>query len=93
VPVPAAQFVASGTPYKVTDVQGRPPADLDDFVGHIEFIAVRDSQRCGIAGFGTRNGAVVRFHEKQGGTGRDMRVWQVCSTRDKVFEASAMSNF
>ena len=91
--VPAAEFVASGCPYLVTDVAGRPPADLNDFVGGSRFTAVRGSDRCGVAGFGSRVGAVVRFHEKDGGTGRDLRVWQVASAADNAFEATALSNY
>ena len=91
--VPVSEFVASGCPYVVTDVAGRPPADLDDFVGGSRFTAVRGSDRCGVAGFGSRVGTVVRFHEKASGTGRDLRVWQVSSAGNNAFEATALSNY
>lgn len=91
--VPAANFVASGCSYVVTEVGSRPPISLDDFVGHTEFTAVRDNQHCGVAGVGGSHGGVVRFHEKEGGTGKDLRVWQIAVTEGAAFEATTVSNY
>ena len=52
----AAGPVASGCPYVVTDVAGRSPAGLDDFVGDIAFTVRKGDQSCQVSGTGGRTG-------------------------------------
>jgi len=85
--------VASGLPYTVTDVSGRRPAALDDFVGEVSFTAVKDEQSCQINGFGGFAGSSVRFYEKDHATGRDLRVWQVTADDGQDFLAQAISRY
>ena len=85
--------VASGRPYLVVEVSGAHPADIADFVGDISFVAVIDTQTYRIEGTGARNAAGVRFFEKDGATGKDLRTWQVISTIAGDFEAEALSIF
>lgn len=76
-------MVISGVPYKVTEVGGHVPADLDDFVEHSEFVLQGSTGQHLIAGEGTRHDDTVRFHEKaEHGAGKDVRVWTIRITED-----------
>ncbi len=89
----AHEPVVSG-PHQIRDVDGRPPSDLDDFVGEHHFTAERGSSRQLIEGRGVLRGAGVRFHQKGGATtdggpaagGKDIRVWRI-DERDGEFAA------
>lgn len=89
---PDVEPVASGRPYLIVEVQGRQPADLDDFVGDVAFVAVMDSQTYLIQGVGDRDSSTVRVSEKRAG-GRDLRVWQVTGTGTGDFEATALASY
>ena len=87
------ESVASGRPYLVVEVSGGHPTGLDDFVGEVWFVAVIDVQTYRIQGTGARDAAGVRFSEKDVGTGKDLRTWQVTATDAGDFEAQAISNY
>lgn len=91
--IPDGEFVASGCAYTVTEVAGRSPVTLDDFLGDTEFTAVRQDQHCGVSGCGSKDGTVVRFHEKRGDGGRDLRIWEVSSAEENTFQATTISNY
>ena len=74
------ESVASGRPYLVVEVSGRQPAELDDFVGDVTFVAVMDTRTHRIEGTGARDDAGVRFSQKDADTGKDVRTWQITST-------------
>lgn len=93
MPIPDGEFVVSGCAYTVTEVAGRPPVSLDDFVGDTDFTAVRQDQQCGVSGCGSKDDAVVRFHEKRGGGGRDLRIWQVTLAEENTYHATAIANY
>lgn len=86
---PAHEPVVSG-PHQIPDVDGRPPADLDDFVGEHHFIAERGNSHQVIEGRGVLRGEGVRFHQKNpgpGGGGKDIRVWRIRTSSGGVFAA------
>jgi hypothetical protein len=85
------ESVASGLPYLVVEVSGRQPAELDDFVGDVAFVAVMDTRTYRIEGTGARDGAGVRFSQKDVATGKDVRTWQITTTAADDFEAEAIS--
>ena len=85
------ESVASGRPYLVVEVSGRQPAELDDFVGDVTFVAVMDTRTYRIEGTGARDDAGVRFSQKDAATGKDVRTWQITSTAAGDFEAQAIS--
>jgi len=87
------ESVASGRPYLVVEVSGAHPVGLDDFVGDVWFVAVIDVQTYRIQGTGARDASGVRFWEKDAGTGKDLRTWQVIATDAGDFEAVAVANF
>ena len=89
----APESIASGCPYVVTDVAGRAPAALEDFVGNIAFTAMKDQQTHQVDGTGAWAGAVVRFNEKDDSTGKDLRVWQITATPTQQFEAQTIANY
>jgi hypothetical protein len=86
--------VISGVPYVVTEVAGRPPMTLSDFVGRVKFTASRQDQSCHISGIGSETSTGVRFNEKDGNTGNDVRVWQITRAEPGgSFHAQSISNF
>ena len=89
----APESIASGCSYTVTEVSGRPPVELGDFVGDVAFIAVKDAQQCRIEGTGRPAESAVRFHEKDGPSGKDLRVWEITVTATNEFRALSLSIF
>ncbi len=84
--------VVSGVPYVVTDVSGRRPCRLEDFVGEVSFTAHLNSVSLHVDGFGALTGERVHFNEKDS-AGRDLRVWQIIVSAPGQFEAETLSNF
>ena len=86
--------VVSGVPYLVTAVAGRPPVSLHDFVGSVQFTVTRQAQLCHIGGLGAEGDLGVRFNQKAGTTGKDLRVWEITQDQpDGPFHAQTASNF
>ena len=72
--------VASGVPYVVTVVNGRPPESLDDFVAEavVAMTVATADQVVTIHGSARRDAdAVVVYEKASGGIGKDVRTWQV----------------
>ena len=91
----APDAVASGMPYRVLDIAGRPPQSLDQFVGDTHFVVDKVGARSTVRGQGAVRGESVRFHEKGGdaGTGRDTRVWTITQTGVGEFVAASVSEY
>ena len=81
--------VISGVPYLITEVAGRRPVALTDFIGStVSFTAHRGAGSCIIVGDGVAWGPDVRFNQKAGGAGKDVRVWDISwQTSDHTFQA------
>jgi hypothetical protein len=79
--------VPSGQPLPVIAINGRVPHVLDDFVGEAVFTLQWGGSDRLIAGQGSNDGAVVRFHEKDSGHGKDVRVWLVRPAETGQFTA------
>ena len=84
--------VVSGVPYLVTEVAGREPTVMEDFIGSaVAFTARRDAASCVVVGDGIAHGHSVRFNQKAGGAGRDVRVWEICfNASDRTFRAQTI---
>jgi hypothetical protein len=90
-----ADMVASGLPYSVSAVNGRPPGSLDDFsTDVVEVVVSRGDQHVTIRGAGQRvDERTVVIHEKTfDGTGKDVRTWAIAAGGDG-FEAAERSIF
>lgn len=86
--------VISGVPYLVTEVAGRPPSSLRDFVGDVQFTVTRQEQLCHLGGVGAQTDLGVRFNQKAGTSGKDVRIWQITQTEPGgPFHAQTVSNF
>ncbi|MBX9244468.1 hypothetical protein ICW40_06565 [Actinotalea ferrariae] len=86
---PTPDFVVSGVPFPVRQVDGRPPQSLEDFVDEATLVLEDRSGERTVVGEGHLEGDQVRFHEKaafQGG--KDVRVWSVRAEGD-IFTAQA----
>lgn len=83
------QPVVSGLPYTVLDVDGREPSTLADFAGEAIFTLAGKTGRHVIVGEGQSLDQEVRFHEKAGVGGKDVRVWIVRAVEGGGFTASA----
>jgi hypothetical protein len=85
----AAQVI-SGVPYLVTEVGARAPTGLADFAGPVTL----HDQRCHISGVGSATDVGVRFNEKVGTTGKDVRIWQITIHElDGRFHAHTVSHY
>lgn len=91
--VSSVDAIASGLPYHVLSVAGAPPATLDQFVGELGFIVDKGSVESAICGVGTRNADGVRFQEKDGPDGKDVRVWQIRQVAAGRVTAESLSAF
>jgi hypothetical protein len=69
--------VVSGVPYPVTSVRGGAPSGLDAFLGETVFTIDMSGQPYDVKGAGSEHEGQVRFHEKAGAGGKDVRVWHV----------------
>jgi len=88
-----AGSVISGVPYLIIDVAGRQPVRINEFVGDVDFTVVKDTQAVRVSGTGVRDGREVRFYQKDRGSGKDLRTWQVSATAEREFEARTISNY
>jgi hypothetical protein len=88
--------VGSGQTYRVTEVNGRIPAILDDFAGDFaELILYKDGQACRVVGEGVVTGAgEIRFHQKHDrADGKDVRIWLINDPGDGTFYAEPIAAF
>lgn len=78
-------IVISGVAHRVTSV-GRedPPCGLEEFLGDTEFTIDMAGAPYVVRGCGGRLGSQVRFHEKQGALGHDVRVWHVTQAEQGI---------
>lgn len=88
----AGDPVSSGRPYPVVKVNGRIPASLADFVGHLSVVIDCGGTEQIITGIGDRRVDLVRFHEKDLGTGKDVRMWQIDSANPSGFAATTIAS-
>jgi hypothetical protein len=70
------ESVPAGMARRVLEVQGHPPSSLSDFDGDVAFV-IDDESRHLIQGSGRVTADGVRFHEKDKGDGKDIRVWAI----------------
>ena len=68
--------VASGSVYRVTGVDDRPPESLDDFTADATVTVILGDRSLDIAGTGSMTPSGVRFHEKST-QGKELRVWLI----------------
>jgi hypothetical protein len=72
--------VQSG-PYPVSEVRGRVPAGVEDFVGVSSFAVIKDGLSYRVFGTGDLTGGVVRFQQQDlGWDGRNIRMWTITAT-------------
>lgn len=87
-----SQSVVSGVGYRVRSVAGREPTLLAQFLGEKSFtVELGDSDHL-VRGCGSPLDGCVRFHEKDDGAGRDVRVWHVTAA-DGGFSAEHIAAF
>ena len=87
----AADPISSGQQHPVVLVARRPPADLADFVGHgVVVTLARAGVEHVVTGDGCFTGEAVRFHEKDGSSGKDVRVWQIVGADGGGFTAESV---
>lgn len=90
----AADPVASGRSYQVTEVDGHLPNGLSDFAGETRLTLVRDDMTHRLVGDGNTTGTRVRFHQKDPGPDdRDVRVWVITDGGDGTFLAEPVAAF
>ncbi len=76
-------FVVSGVPYVVTDVEGRTPAGTGDLTGRTTFAVEGSTGRHVVSGEGVlADDGSVRFLEKDSGAGKDVRAWRIHEEAD-----------
>lgn len=87
----AADPIPSGQQLPVVLVAHRPPAALADFVGQgVQLTLARTGVEHVVCGNGARSGEGVRFHEKDGSSGKDVRVWQITGIDGGGFTAETV---
>lgn len=92
--VPAAEPVASGQGYTISQVDGHRPESLDDFTGDIHLTLIRNGQQLDIAGAAARTTDSVRFYQKDLALpDRDIRVWTITASDDSTFLAAPVAAF
>jgi hypothetical protein len=78
--------IVSSAPYVVTDLDGRKPGQVSDFVGSISALIERNGQTHQVVGTGGEVDGSVRIYEKDAGAdGRDVRVWDLTQADDGSF--------
>ncbi len=84
--------IASGPLYRVLSVGGIQPAELPDFTGpFVSFVIEVEGAEVTVAGAGAlQDEALVRFHEKDPESSKDVRVWCI-EADEKGFTAEALS--
>ncbi|MFH5821114.1 hypothetical protein [Georgenia sp. AZ-5] len=79
----APDFVVSGVPYSVTDVEGRTPAGTGDLTGRTTFAVEGYTGRHVVSGEGVlADDGSVRFLEKDPAAGKDVRAWRIREEAD-----------
>jgi hypothetical protein len=92
--VPAAEPVASGQSYTISQVDGHRPESLDDFAGDIHLTLIRNGQHLDVAGAVARTADSVRFYQKDLALpDRDIRVWTITASGDSTFLAAPVAAF
>ena len=87
----AADPIPSGQQHPVVLVASRPPAALTDFVGQgVQLTLARSGVEHVVCGDGASTGDGVRFHEKDGSSGKDVRVWQITGAEGGGFTAETV---
>ena len=77
--------IVSSERYAVTDLDGRKPGDVSDFVGPISALIERNGRRPGRR-HGRGGGRRLRIYEKDAGAdGKDVRVWNLTQEDDGSF--------
>jgi len=61
----------SGPSYRVTEVAGRPPVSLEDFIGATTVTVEKHGHADFLIGTGVKDGRAVLFHEKETRSARD----------------------
>ena len=85
----AADPVSCGRPYPVLTADGRAPSSTADFVGQRALVIQCDGRDQILTGVGTERGGVVRFHEKDAATDKDVRVWRIAPRGTSGYDAEA----
>lgn len=82
--------IVSGVPYRIVDVDGRPPTSLVDFDGGVTMTVGGSTGEHRVCGEGAAHDHDARVHEKADGSGRDVRTWLVRSEGDAGFTATTV---
>jgi hypothetical protein len=91
MPYAAADPIPSGQRHPVVLVARRPPAELADFVGQgVVLTLASGGVEHVVTGNGSRTGDGVRFHEKDGSSGKDVRVWHIAGAHGGGFTAESV---
>ncbi len=78
--------IVSSERYAVTDLDGRKPGDVSDFVGPISALIERNGRTHRVVGMGGEVDGAVRIYEKDAGAdGKDVRVWNLTQEDDGSF--------
>ena len=74
---PTPDLVISGVPYVVVEVDGHAPDTVAGLATAGEFVIEGGTGRHVVRGEGSGTDDGVRFHEKGGPGGKDIRVWNI----------------
>ena len=78
--------IVSSERYAVTDLNGRKPGDVSDFVGPISALIERNGRTHRVVGMGGEVDGSLRIYEKDtGADGKDVRVWNLTQEDDGSF--------
>jgi len=76
--------VAPTGPSPVSEVNGRVPATLEDFLGVTSFTGIRGDLAYRVFGTGEPGAGLIRFRQQDlGRDGRTTRTWTITVTRDR----------
>ena len=91
---PSRHSIASGKPYLVVAPTAGEDTSLEAFIGDAEFSLDTGSghEPLLIHGHGVSHGELVRFHEKDTSSTKDVRVWHI-SQRSGGFVAESVAAF
>jgi hypothetical protein len=84
---------ASGVPYPVIAVGDVAPVSLDEFIGDVVFVVVKSGAQSRVHGVGYLHEGAVRFQEKAGDGGKDVRTWHIRQDGDGTFTAESATTF
>ena len=65
------EMEATGPQYRVTEVAGREPMSLEDFIGATTVTVENHGHETQLVGTGVKHDQAVLFHEKDSGSARD----------------------